>query len=1009
MKRLLLILLSLLPLTSFGDDFQKVTPLYKVSDALSLNGTWKFKYIEGNTCGADTLFYTPGYDLSGWSDVKVPLSPEFQGFHHPKYGWRHACVMLYSRDFDVPANASDRRTFIRFDGILSAYELYVNGHYAGSWRSAWQAASFEVTDLVKPGHNTLSVRVQGEVTFLSDLDRNDNWQIRGITRNVSLFTTPKDYIEDYQIVTKVLGGSSVSIKAELNGEADGIETTLYDAEGKVVGQAVASFTQTAPLLPYNSNGVPARKLWSDEAPATPQPQGLRTAQAVIAVPDPKLWTAETPYLYRAELRLMRAGKPIQTLSSKVGLRELTIDGNVLKLNGSPLKLKGVNHHDLEPLTGPTVTEEGLLKDLMLMKKGNINFIRTCHYPPDVRKIELCDSLGIYLTDEMPYGFGRIESWRPEMEQYFVERANALVRRDQNHPSVIMWNIGNENRIMHHSIKAGRIVKALDPSRLLTYAGTGERDMLPDFVDIYTCHYPNAGTVNAYHGPWPMINTEYAHSLGLGQCLIEDIWKAMFENPASAGGAIWHFHDQGLLFHYDTPVDTTRLCMGDIWMDPHTVMEATLEGVDGIVYADRTPQSEYWYTRNAYSPVKIVERTLSASDQALTVYNQYDFLNISRLSGQCALLRNGKVTAQAPLSIDCAPHATVKVPLPLSLPSVLSDNVWTLRLTFDDPQYGPIYEHIIRLSPKLDLSKGLDNAESKPRFKSGIFGSKAFGYEIGSQTFSLSVGGVKVIEEGILPRAGREPSMADSTVLKFNDPFKFEKNYFWNPYVLHASEAKVSGSTTPQGYEFTTEGTYPRLGSELFLGEDRIEGRVDQSIDQTGRMNVRFTMTPKDATGMFLNAGVSLILAPSMDNVSWIGYGPFTSTPDRCAGDAYRVWRMKKGDLEFNGNRHGVSIAVVTDDAGNGLALLCDEADVAFEVKNGRIILSYNSLVAGVGGKKLLPAVHFWANQVKDFGGEFSIIPLRAGAWPSRLVDLIGYPDPSRPVNNPFYYSYDTSK
>lgn len=997
----ILIGISLFVSSNLLAQLPTITPLYADNQEILLNGSWKFKYIPGLYAGCDSLFFQDNFDTSGWSNIKVPGHWDLQGFAEPIYGLPEAALGLYVTCFDVPDSYMGRQVFIKLEGVLYGYDLYVNGSLAGNWESSYHAASFNISDLVKNGKNRLAVRVNTRCKGF-ELDRCDNWALAGIFRNVSIFSLPDTYIDDYTVSTSLNKDESATVKIvmEIKNNATvlpdnlTLRTLLYTPDGKLVVESTTKI-QTS------------------------------SCSRELIVRSPQLWNAESSTLYNLKLQLLKGEIISQEINQKVGIREITIVDEVLMLNNKPLKLKGVNYHDLSPETGKYMTDEQLIKDLLLMKKANINFIRTSHNPPERKKLELCDSLGFYVSDEVPYAFGNEHMWDPTYREVMLKRARATILRDKNHPCVIMWTIGNENDIVRHSFHAGKLVKEMDPTRPISYAGTGDLSTIPAFADIYAPHYPSAQWVRNYRGEAkrPVIFTEYAHALGLSFGNQENIWREIFKNKNMAGGAVWHFQDQGIVHKAEKKVDTCKLTY-DAWIDSVTYYKATLEGADGIVYSDRTPQTDYWQLRKVYSPVQITTKELPVSPGEqrlnLVVYNQFDFTNLNTLHGKWKLFKNRELYQQENLTIDCAPHDTTIITLPVTLPPEVAEDIWLLKFTFCDKNQLDIHEHTVNLiSPQSyqGVKQALRKSLNKSRLiikinadSSVSISGKNYFYEVNERsiTLFLSVKGKKipVITEGILARVGREPIMAD--IVSRDRYHSDEKNYFWNPFLLYAS--KVQKKIIQQdgdGYRFIAHTVFPRVG-ELYDGE-QIEGEIDYSINKKGELAVNFNLKPVDVSGFFLNAGVSLILAPAINNFRWLGDGPYPSYPDKHTLSNFGIYQMKRGDLYFNGNRHNVEMAALTDDDGNGIAILCNSADIAVEVKNGQITVSYNSMVSGVGNKKIKPTLLYKADEVEQIKGTFTVIPLTAGNWPKQIQGILGYPDKSEKVNNPFYYSFDSSK
>jgi len=403
---------------------------------------------------------------------------------------------------------------------------------------------------------------------------------------------------------------------------------------------------------------------------------------------------------------------------------------------------------------------------------------------------------------------------------------------------------------------------------------------------------------------------------------------------------------------------------------------------------------------------------------LTVYNQYDFTNLKALSGKWFLYKNRELYEKGTLQVNCDPHDTVNITLPDGLPEKLGENIWFLHLNFSDKNKMPVYEHSINLvlpdrfvGIKKQLCKNRNNNRLKiEKSDNGLttISNKDFIYEIGRNTLSLDLStqnkNIPLISNGIYARVGRIPKMVDITV---RDKFHPKTgDYFWDPCLLKPSEIKKQVELQDSGkYCFSAYGTF--LRGENFKGQ-KIEGEILYTIENTGALIVYYNLKPVHATGVFLDAGISFMLPSRISNFLWLGDGPYSSYPDKHRLNDFGIHLIKKGDINFNGNRRNVELAVLTDNQGNGIALLCDKSNISVELRNNQIIVSNNSFVSGEGNKKNMPITLIKAEEVSEIEGKITIIPLNAGRWPKKIKDILGYPDKSLKAFNPFYYSYDTS-
>ena len=345
------------------DAFQGILPVTDPQMKRSLNGEWSLKVIDG--ISEDTT--VPAEDGT-WGKIPVPGCWEQYSFCKPKYDSPNPLTGYYRTTFTVPQEWKGQRIALRFDGVLYGYDLWINGKAVGSWRSGYNTALFDITDYLKSGSQELAMRVISQFPG-SDFDYNDDWAPNGIFRDVTLMAVPRTHLSDLTIRPKNTGEVTVDTKIANSHKQTTVIHEILDAQGKVVGST--------------------------------------------KVDKPHLWTAETPYLYTLRTRLVQKGKTLQTFEHKFGFRELTIDGNIIKLNGQPIKFRGVTCHSTDPKTVKVISDALTLKDMKLMKEASVNYIRTSHYPREPRFYELADSLGFYIIDEVPFGYGDKNLYKEE--------------------------------------------------------------------------------------------------------------------------------------------------------------------------------------------------------------------------------------------------------------------------------------------------------------------------------------------------------------------------------------------------------------------------------------------------------------------------------------------------------------------------------------------------------------------------------------------------------------------
>lgn len=1007
----------------------------------SLNGEWSFQYIPALDAGADADFSKPDFDVSAWKKIRVPGNWELQGFAEPHYDLDlQDGLGLYRRTFRVPADwRGERRVCLRFEGVAYGFEVWVNGTKVGtSAASAYNPSTFDITDALKPdanADNVLAVQVTTK-PFAYEFDVNDDWSLSGIYRDVTLFSVPATHVQDVTTRTKLAADGA----AELS-----VAVTISQPDGEVHGKLLAPDGKMASEfnLPRGADG---------------------NCEAVVKVAQPQLWTAETPALYRLELTLSDKGQPLQTFKEHIGLREISIVDGVLKLNDRLIKLHGVDHHDMDPVDGRAITEAEMRRDLELMKKGNINFVRTSHYAPNQRFIELCDELGFYVMCEVAIGKGEEHMSDPAFSDNMLARTEATITRDKNHPSVIIWSIGNENPITDLLLAAGQRAKQLDPSRLICYPTIGSYfeknyERFPEFVDIYSPHYPSNSTLRGYAQKLkrPLILTEYAHAWGLATDRIQDQWEILEKTPTFAGGAIWHFQDQGILRTAEKLLDPSKSA-GSVWLDEHRYYDThNADGCDGIVYSDRTPQADYWEVRKVYSPVQIAENSVTvkagAQEIALTVENRYDFIALTGKKLSWSLQRNGAEIQKGETLLRATAHEIESVSIFLNIPTDAADDVLALELRCVDERGVQITERTVRLNsmyvtssgalkqkivervPEVDLARARREAlfdslptASRPKLTESEAEVKIehanwvliVSRSTGELTIHDRAGHLLVA--GIYPHSGRKLTMAEersvgragtwlsSTLTKLDAPeikvtqegpnvrLAVAGTY---PHSKPREEKKPEKKTDDPLLNQESQQNQPQaIGNESFVGGYQAE------CAPSGAITISYDYAPTNAKGHFSEAGLSIVLPPELTEFRWIGQGVYPGYPGKDQLNEFGIFHLNREDLRFQGNRRKTELALLTASAGAGVAIItATDADVAVERDGDKTLLSHNAIISGLGNKGAPPETSIDADKTAHSAGSFTLIPFE-DTWPAALTRWFGKPAAASEVFRPYYHSYD---
>ena len=884
-----------------NDAFQGVLPVTDPMMKKSLNGEWQLKVIKGI---ADNQT-VPAVNET-WGRIPVPGCWEQYGFCTPSYDKAQPLTGYYHTTFTVPEAWKGQQVFIRFDGVLYGYDLWVNGKSVGTWRSGYNTAIFDITPYIdkKAATQALALRVISQFRG-SDFDYNDDWAPNGIFRDVTLMSVPKTHISDLTIRTKNTGEVMVGTDIANAGKDTEVKHEIYDAEGCLVG----------------------------------------TNQ----VEQPHLWTAETPYLYTLKTMLLQKGRPLQTFEHKFGFRELTIDGNILKLNGQPIKLRGVTSHSTDPVTVKVIDETSILRDMKLMKEASINYIRTSHYPREPRFYELADSLGFYIIDEVPFGYGDKNLSDSTFYPMLQQRAQATIRRDKNHPSVLIWSLGNENPLTDICVRLGDYVKhELDPSRPVCYPQVGSYFRrfnydFPKVADIYAPHYPSTSQIADFYqrADRPVIFTEYCHTLGISLEDHDRQWDIIERTPSIAGGSVWEWVDQGMPFRGKKEDGRGKKEDGRGKMYGYEERVFTSDdggfemygnkGTDGLLYADRTPLPNYYELQHNYARAFVSSVSCDGVSTNLTVTNRYDFLDLKdHVTFHWTLTNNRDTVMRGAFSPECEPHSAATYTLNLPRQSGLS----LLQFDIEDAQGHTFLHQSFVLN--------------KPQVAWTGHGSGA------------------VMARDATIRTGRKPTMAERLTQKGRLPEK---------YLLPLENSQVKTDI--------------------------------QSAAIDGGEEISFTMTPDTADVFRSELGLAYLLDPGIDRVQWIGYGPFASYPGRHQANRYGFWAKHMDDLYFEGNHSGIDAAFLSDKDGNGILITGDSLSLNFEQTDRGIVVTVNAAVSGQGPK--FAKTHFpgWQNGDKPVGATFRSYYIKANAMP-KVVSRLFMPAADVPVPfRPFKTQYDT--
>jgi beta-galactosidase/evolved beta-galactosidase subunit alpha len=625
----------------------------------SLNGRWDFD-LAPTPEHASADFADPGFDAGDWDDIEVPISWQAAG-----HGAPHYTNVIYPFPVDPPHVPTEnptgryRRTFhvddewngrqirLRFEGVDSAFHLWMNGERVGYSEGARLPAEFDVTDHVEPGENTIALRVY-KWTNGSYLEDQDMWWLSGVFREVYAYAVPETHVAD------------VDVRTELDDDhADARLAAAVDVtnDGPYAETRIVTATLRGP------DGVAVAEL---EDTVRVPPDETATVDLATTVTDPQKWTAETPTCYDLTIELGADGDRTEVIAETVGFREVAIEDGQFRVNGEAVTVRGVNRHDFHPDRGRHVPIGAMREDLELMKRHNVNAVRTAHYPNDSRFYDFCDEYGLYVIDETDIECHGLEeadetphlSDAGEWEETYLDRMARMVERDKNHPSVVVWSLGNESDFGSNHVAMAEDTRARDPTRPIHY----EPDTDQEVSDIVGPMYPSWEQLEAWAAEddydHPVIMCEYAHAMGNGPGSLSEYWEMIYDNDRLQGGFIWDWLDQGLRRTTDDGEELFAYG-GDFGDEPN---DANFN-INGLVLPDRTPSPGLTEYKKVIEPVTLAAENLERG--TVVVENRHDFRDLDHLTMTWSVEADGDVVDGGTLELpDPAAGDSESVTVPL---------------------------------------------------------------------------------------------------------------------------------------------------------------------------------------------------------------------------------------------------------------------------------------------------------------------------------------------------------
>lgn len=886
------------------------------SNYLSLNGKWKFNWVRNANERPKGDFFATNFNDSNWDVMPVPGMWELNGFGDPVYVnnlyvWRNHftsnpplvpdsmnSVGTYRRSVRIPSDWKGEDIYIHFGSVTSNLQLWVNGKYVGYSEDSKLACEFNITPYVKPGkENQITFQVMRwcDGTYLED---QDFFRFGGVARDTYLYSQPKTHLQDIRAngdLTSDYKDGVLNVSLNLKGSAN-VELQLKNSDGEIVAQTSAA-------------GVSGKKSFT------------------LEVANPLKWTAETPNLYTLTATVSKGGKTLEVVPVNVGFRKVEVKNSQLLVNGKPILIKGANRHELDPDGGYVVSKERMIQDIRRMKELNINAVRTCHYPNDPYWYDLCDRYGLYVVAEanveshgMGYGEHTLAK-NPAYAEAHLERNQRNVQANFNHPSVIVWSLGNEAGYGPNFEAAYDWIKGEDASRPVQYEQAGRNGKTDIFCPMYYPYGHSEAYAKDDKNQKPLIQCEYAHAMGNSMGGFKEYWDLIRKYPKYQGGFIWDFVDQSLRWKGKDGA-TIWAYGGDF--NNYDASDGNFCD-NGLVSPDRVPNPHAYEVQKFYQNIW----TSLAGDGTVKVFNENFFRPVDNVTLNWTLLRDGKAVRSGSLSnIDLAPQTSKEYKLDFG--PVANCGEWLLNVDYtlkgEDgllPAGTVIAAEQLRLTgPQgLHLTAVSDSAPVTIAESNGLTTVKGEDFNV---TFNPGTGyisgldyfGVPMLKEGasVTPNFWRAPTDND-----FGAGVQRKYRGWLNP------EMKLTSFTTVQdGKDAVVSAVYdmPKQGATLTM-EYRIAPGGEIQVSES----MKADKERKDVTPMF-RFGVQMPMPASFENLEYYGRGPRENYVDRNHSQNLGIYRQTVSEQPWQyirpqetGTRSDIRWWKVVNPAGVGLEII----------------------------------------------------------------------------------------
>lgn len=909
-----------------------------------LNGQWKFAYY-------GSPFYVPDecvqetYDDGGWDTMPVPGHWQLNGYDSPHYNDAIALFPILDDpgiQADDPTGVyrhvfheekqEDREYILRFDGVESAYHVWLNGIFIGYSQGSRNTAEFDVTEALRSGENVLAVKVY-KFCDGSYLENQDMWWFAGIIRDVSLIRRPKVHMLDCRIISELLPK-----------QQDTHTCCLEETKGRLKLEAVLeNHTEDEAVITIETELFDGEQVIYQNTRKICSKKGETEYLTETELDAVRPWSAEQPALYRLVITLKREEEVVESYGEWVGFRNICLKDGLFWVNGRAIKLKGVNRHDWNEKTGRCITKEDMLADLYLMKQNNINAVRTSHYPPHPDFLDLCDRLGFYVMEEadlecnqMAYtkNMNRLSDdtlW----EESYVDRAERMVRRDKNHPSILFWSLGNESGFGSSFVASGRFIKSYDPTRLVHYEEDRDASIADVYSTMYTRHKALEDLGRDVTKKKPHVVCEYAHAMGNGPGGLKEYWEIFERYPRLQGGFIWEWIDHGIK-KCDSDGKGCYTYGGDYGDYPNSGAFCC----DGLVQADRRLTPAILQVKKVMEPV-----TFSGFDRntgEITVHNKYDFTDLSQLEGTFRIhtLQETLLEGKTDLT-GTAPHESRRIGLydPKDTEDwTETQDIWlTISVRWREKQEWSQEEHCEAAFHQECIREG--KAE-RPK-TSGTEDTEAGGLHITEKCGTIYIEGKNFTVEfdrvhGYLSgyTLNGERLIRKGLGLNFwRAPVDNDKNAaeIWEKAMLKSMTNMVEKVTVREREQMVSI-SVSQIYAPITL-DWKVIVHAEYSVMADGLVTVKYSGVP---TGVqlpesFPRIGMRFELDKACEQAVWYGRGPLETYRDCKEGNPVGCWEKQVEEFYFpyvvpqeTGNHEDTRWAAFLTESGNGICVASEE-------------------------------------------------------------------------------------